>query len=203
MTLSSDLVVASMPEAPLDDRALVQRAQRGNRAASEELARRFRQPAYLLALQLLGNPDDALDVAQDSMLSFFTTLDRFNDTRPVKPWLLTIVRNRARDLMRRRRVRKVVPLDSTGGQQDDSADPEADARQNQLRRAVWSTLARLPEAQREILILRDYQDLSYSEIAKVLSIPIGTVMSRLHRARKSMRELIDEELIAPLARRTP
>jgi RNA polymerase sigma-70 factor (ECF subfamily) len=214
MTLSSDLVVASMPEAPLDDRALVQRAQRGNRAASEELARRFRQPAYLLALQLLGNPDDALDVAQDSMLSFFTTLDRFNDTRPVKPWLLTIVRNRARDLMRRRRVRKVVPLDSTGGQQDDqeafrpqlvddSADPEADARQSQLRRAVWSTLARLPEAQREILILRDYQDLSYSEIAKVLSIPIGTVMSRLHRARKSMRDLIDEELIAPLARRTP
>ena len=109
MTLSSDLVVASVPEVPLGDRELVQRAKRGNRAAGEELAQRFRQPAYLLALQLLGNPDDALDVAQDSMLSFFTTLHRSNDNRPVKPWLLTIVRNRARDLMRRRRVRRTVP----------------------------------------------------------------------------------------------
>lgn len=215
MTLETSPGIAPPLGGSSSDAELVQGAREGDNSAAEILARRFRQPAYCLALQLLGNPDDALDVAQDSLLNFFTTLHRFDTARPVKPWLLTIVRNRARDLMRRHKVRNKVSLDPTGGGSSDqdgayipqlidhSADPEGDARQSQLRRHLWTALSHLTTGQREILILRDYQDLSYSEIAKVLSIPIGTVMSRLHRARTSLRSLLDDDFADGFTRRTP
>ncbi len=215
MTLqTTPVIVPSIGGSPTDAE-LVRRTRKGDNSAADALARRFRQPAYCLALQLLGNPDDALDVAQDSLLNFFTTLHRFDASRPVKPWLLTIVRNRARDLMRRQKVRNKVALDPTGGGPtdeeatyipqliDQSADPEGDARQSQLRHHLWAALGRLTTGQREILILRDYQDLSYSEIAEVLSIPIGTVMSRLHRARTSLRGLLGDEFAGSFMRRTP
>ncbi len=184
------------PSAPtLSERDLVLAARRGDRAAGNELAQRFRRPCYLLALQLLGNPDDALDVAQDSLLSFFTKLHRFEAERPVKPWLLAIVRNRAHDLMRRKKVRQAEPLPGDGEAFrpeliDEDANPAADFEQRELKARLWRALGALPESQRDILVLRDYQDLSYSEIASVLSIPIGTVMSRLHRARATLRQIV-------------
>ncbi len=189
----------ALAPAAVDESRLVTEARGGDARAREELARHCRQPAYLLALQLLGNPDDALDVCQDALLRFFTTLDRFDERRPVKPWLLRIVRNRARDLMRRRRVRRHQSLDAsedgyTVEAVDPAADPEADAQRRQLQRRVWRALARVPGHHREILVLRDYQDLSYAEIAQVLGIPLGTVMSRLHAARKNLRAHLEQEL---------
>jgi RNA polymerase sigma-70 factor, ECF subfamily len=184
------------PPAPmLSERDLVLAARRGDSAAGDEIVQRFRRPCYLLALQLLGNPDDALDVAQDSLLSFFTKLHRFEAERPVKPWLLAIVRNRAHDLLRRKKVRQAEPLPGEGEVFrpeliDEDADPAADLEQRELKARLWQALAALPEAQRDILVLRDYQDLSYSEIASVLQVPIGTVMSRLHRARATLRQIL-------------
>ncbi len=184
------------PPAPtLSERDLVLAARRGDRTAGNELLERFRRPCFLLALQLLGNPDDALDVAQDSLLSFFTKLHRFEAERPVKPWLLAIVRNRSHDLMRRKKVRRAEPLPADGEPFrpdliDEDADPAADFEQRELKRQVWQALAALPASHREILVLRDYQDLSYSEIASVLQVPIGTVMSRLHRARATLRQIL-------------
>ena len=107
----------SSPAAPYDgalaaERDLVRRARAGDDAAREALALAHRREAYLLALQLMGNRDDALDVAQDALLRFFTTLDRFRADEPVRPWLYSIVRNRCRDLMRRGRVRKSEPLEA-------------------------------------------------------------------------------------------
>ncbi len=175
---------------------LVVRAQSGEREARDELARRHGRSAYLLALQLLGNPADAQDVAQEALLRFFAGLRRLDPGRPVQPWLFAIVRNRARDVWRRRKVRRAEPLDAaaepgTGlGRQivDERADPEADLQRAELRRRVWRALGGLSPAKREILVLRDYHDLTYAEIATVLGIPKGTVMSRLHGARKALRE---------------
>ena len=81
-------------------------AQQGEAEALEELARSCRQQAYVFALQLIGHPDDALDVAQDAMVRFFRSLSRFDPSRPVRPWLLRIVRNLVRDRARRLRVRR-------------------------------------------------------------------------------------------------
>ncbi|MGB3563906.1 MAG: sigma-70 family RNA polymerase sigma factor [Thermoanaerobaculia bacterium] len=182
---------------PTDEAEVVSQAQAGDEEACEALAVRFRRPAYLLALQLLGNPDDALDVAQDSLIRFFTTLGRFDGQRPVLPWLLTIVRNRARDLQRRHRVRRTESLDTVVESPrltDLRRNPELETYQRELQRKIWQGLSRLDAARREILVLRDFQDLSYAEIAEILDIPVGTVMSRLHRARKELRSVLEEEL---------
>ena len=179
------------------DQELVDQALAGRREARETLARRHRQAAYLLALQMLGNRDDAMDVAQEAMLRFFTSLGTFDRERRVQPWLFAIVRNQVRDLWRRRKRRPGDRLGEAGEALtrhlvDPRANPEADLRRNELKHRVWQALAELPAAKREIIVLRDFHDLSYSDIAGVLDIPIGTVMSRLHGARRQLRARLEE-----------
>ena len=198
-------IAISPPPAVLGsvDRELVVQAKSGVAEAREELARRYREPAYLLGLQLTGNRQDALDVAQDALLRFFAHLDRFQQDRPVRPYLLRIVRNRAMDLWRRRRVRQAESLDAGELPQqivDDRPGPEENSRRAELRRRVWRALSELAPAKREILVLRDYHDLAYAEIAKVLGIPIGTVMSRLHAARRALREVLVADGLGPSGR---
>ena len=179
---------------------LVRRARSGDRAAQEKLAQRYRRSMYILALQLMGNHDDAMDVVQDALVRFFTTIKRFDLGRPLKPWLYQIVRNRAVDLHRRRKVRRHESLDvededgRTFQIRDEAADPEGDLAETQLRTRIWQAIQKMSAKQREILVLRDYQDLSYNEIADTLNIPIGTVMSRLHGARKRLRAILGEDL---------
>ncbi len=180
------------------DGALLVLAQDGENEAREELARRVRRRAYLLALQLVGNPEEARDIVQDAMLRFFRHLDRIDAARPLKPWLYQIVRNRVRDLKRRERVRRQESLEALRERGrpeivDPRADPAADAARHELQARVWKALAELSEPHREILVLRDYQDLSYREIATVLKIPQGTVMSRLHAARSRLRSVLVDE----------
>jgi RNA polymerase sigma-70 factor, ECF subfamily len=178
------------PEAATDGE-LVRRAVAdpgpGRGEARDELARRLRRPAYTLAYQLLGDREDALDVAQDALVRFFERLSRVDPERPVGPWLFAIVRNRTRDLLRRRKLRRTEPLTEL---RDPHPGPVDDALRHELRRQVWEGLAALPADQREILVLRDYQDLSYRDIAATLGVPVGTVMSRLHRARRALRDHI-------------
>lgn len=186
---------------PLTARAdgdLVSRARLGEAEAREELARRYRTTAYLLALQLLGNREDAFDVAQDAMLRFFSGLGQFTPGRPVRPWLLAIVRNQAHDLWRRQRVRRAESIDSDGcglaiELADTAPDPEQAASRRELRRRVWRAMSALAAHHREIIVLRDFHGLSYAEIAQVLSIKSGTVMSRLHGARGQLRALLARE----------
>ncbi len=192
--------LASAPAAggpALTESALVQLARSGDAEAREELARRVRGPAYVLALQFLGDPDDARDVAQDALLRLFQTFSRFDPERPLRPWLARIVRNRAYDVRRRRRARPAVSLDSLvedGFPESKTQEMGPDDRlaRRQLQRRIWTALHQLTDAHREILVLRDYQDLSYAEIAAVLQIPLGTVMSRLHAARRSLRRELSD-----------
>jgi RNA polymerase sigma-70 factor (ECF subfamily) len=173
-------------------------AQRGETEALDRLARSCRQQAYVFALQLIGNPDDALDVAQDAMVRFFRSLGRFDASRPVRPWLLRIVRNLVRDRARRMRVRRTESLEPLRDDarpiepRDPGPSPEMLTSRRQLQAMVWTCVQELPDHYREVLVLRDYQDLAYAEIAQTLKIPRGTVMSRLHRARRMLREAVRE-----------
>src|SRR5581483_6483833 len=140
------VVTASLPDP--GERDLVRRARAGDAAAREALVQQHRRAAYLLALQLLGNREDALDATQDALLRFLTTLDRFQPEEPVRPWLYSIVRNRCRDLMRRAKVRRSEPLESDDEHWrpeivDGDADPELDACRAELRRRVFVALGRL------------------------------------------------------------
>jgi RNA polymerase sigma-70 factor (ECF subfamily) len=185
-------------DTPVPDRALLSLAQEGEHEAREELARRLRRPAYLLALQLTGRSEVARDVAQDCMLRFFQHIDRVDVERPINPWLYQIVRNRVRDLRRRERLRRHESLEALREagrpeEPDRRAGPIEDAERGQLQRRVWKALGGLSEAHKEIMVLRDYQDLSYREISAVLKIPQGTVMSRLHAARNRLRQIVSKD----------
>ena len=187
-------VPATVTVEPPSEAQVVMLAQQGEAEALDELARSCRQQAYVFALQLIGHPDDALDVAQDAMVRFFRSLGRFDPSRPVRPWLLRIVRNLVRDRARRLRVRRTESLEPADEgalrfePRDDAPDPESLASQRELQALVWQCLQELDPRYREVLVLRDYQDLSYADIATALKIPRGTVMSRLHRARRLLQE---------------
>ena len=181
------------------DADLLRRARAGDRAAREALARSSGDAAFRFALQLVGDRDRARDIAQDSVLRLFATLRRVDPDRPFTPWLFSIVRNRVTDVRRRERVRgegpwsPAAPFTSEGVEApvpdppDSGPSPHETTERSELQRLMWSCLGRLDGAHREILVLRDYQDLSYREIAEVLGIPLGTVMSRLHVARRKLR----------------
>ena len=138
------------------------------------------------------------------MLRFFRSLRRFDPRRPVRPWLYRIVRNLARDRLRRARVRRASSLEElTEARGNDlpaaGPGPEATASRRQLQSVVWRAVQELPVHYREVLILRDYHGLAYAEIARILRLPRGTVMSRLHRGRLMVRQAVHASMQTGLA----
>ena len=192
--MGSTVLAAMSLEMPHPDRTLVSKARDGDTDAREELAQRTGRSAYVFALQLTRSPDAAQDISQDSVLRFFGHLDRLDAEQPIEPWLFGIVRNQVRDAARRERVRRHESLDrwlESGNPEPAGADdPAATAERHELQQCVWRAISELGDAHREILVLRDYHDLAYREIAEILSIPTGTVMSRLHAARGRLRQIL-------------
>lgn len=143
--------------------------------------------AHALAFQILDNVDDAADAVQDALTQALSRPNAFDARKgALKPWFLRIVRNRCIDMLRRKRPTEetVAELIHTG------AGPQETLENRQRVRALNRALASLPLEQRQIIVLRDYLDLSYAEIADILDIAKGTVMSRLHRARLALGEAL-------------
>jgi len=163
---------------------ILQSVAAGNHSAYGEIFSRYRERAFALAYQYLHNSEDAKDIVQDAFIKAFQNLSKFKLDRKFGPWLLTIVRNLSIDFIRRRR--KVSP----DGLPEVLPDPNsrASAERRLLRGEIWLAMAQLSHTQREIIFLKDYQGHSYLEIAEILEIPLGTVMSRLHHARKKLIE---------------
>jgi RNA polymerase sigma-70 factor (ECF subfamily) len=144
--------------------------------------------AHALAYQMLGNAEDAADAVHDAFATVLAKPAAYDLGKgPLKPWFLRVVRNRCLDLLRRRRPND----ESVDTLVDGSATPEEAAEIDQRDQALKRALAEISSDQRQIVILRDYLDLSYAEIAKVLGVASGTVMSKLHRARLSLREVLN------------
>ena len=140
--------------------------------------------AYGYARWLTRDPVQAQDVAQEAMLRALRYFHAFRGD-DAKPWLLRIVRNTWLDLAGRHAAEK-VPLEEIEDHAGDGPDPEQSALAGDRRRQIAAALAALPAEAREVLILREIEDLSYKRIAMVLDLPIGTVMSRLARAREKL-----------------
>ncbi len=182
------------PAYPDADMELVRRAilacQRGSRDAFEVVVKTFRGRAYRAALALVGNREDALDISQEAFVKAYRAIRRFDPDRPFFPWFYRILRNLGFDRIRRRRTRRreALPPDLA----DPGPGPEVLARRDEVKERVWAAIHRLSERDREILVLRHFQHMSYREIAAALAIPQGTVMSRLFHARSRLRaELAD------------
>ena len=190
--------------ASFGDELLVSAAKRGDRAAFSELVRRYERKVYGLAYRYAGDPDDAADLAQEAFLKAFCALGTFRGRSSFSTWLYRVTANVCLDALRSRQRRPTLSLDQaqSGGEGDREwglADPRADLQEQVLRREVRAiihhAIGRLGPEHRLVVILRDLQDLSYQEISQILGINLGTVKSRLNRARLALRdELAGAEL---------
>ena len=175
------------------DRADIERCLAGDNAGFEKLMNRYRRRAYGVALSLTGNHDDAMDAMQKAFIRVHRSLERFRLDEPFFPWLYRIVRNAALNQRRdEKRHKGDVPLEWVRGS-DGRPDPLQLAVADDLRERLWEGLQGLPDNLREVFNLYHFQGLKYREIAEVCDVPIGTVMSRLHAARKRLHAAVGLE----------
>lgn len=180
-----------------EDARTVARVRDGDRAAFRELVERTQGRAFGLALRVLRDEEQARDVVQDAFLKAYGSLDRFEGRSSFYTWLHRIVMNLCLDRKRRERssrrvewsdeVEREAPADS---ESPSSPDPEVALERSELRAQLSRAIALLPEDARRTLELREIDGLSYQEIAECLGVPKGTVMSRLHYARRRVRQVL-------------
>ncbi|MBO5555660.1 MAG: sigma-70 family RNA polymerase sigma factor [Oscillospiraceae bacterium] len=173
---------------------VIRRVQNGDANAYEALVTAYEKNVYNLALRMTGNAQDAEDMAQEAFLKAYNSLDSFRGDSKFSVWLYRIVSNVCLDFLRRQKRRPATSLsveDDEGEDvqldiPDDSQSPQELLERKLTREAVRQGLAQLPEEQRQILLLREIQGLSYEEIGLALSLEPGTVKSRIFRARKRL-----------------
>ena len=185
------MTYVAAPEAEIEERSLILRCQGGDRRAFEPIVRRHMRSAAAFALAWTGSREDALDLSQEAFARAFRAIQRFDPSRPFYPWFHTILRNLCFNYLGRASRRREVPLDDQREPVANAEAPDAGLEREELRRQVWQAIRRLNARDREILILREFRELTYAEIAEVLEIPRGTVMSRLHSARLRLREQLE------------
>jgi RNA polymerase sigma-70 factor (ECF subfamily) len=179
----------------IDESALITAAQAGDRQAFNELVLRYQGIAYNVAYRILGNADAAADATQDALLSAYRAIDRFRGST-LKSWLLRIVTNACYDRLRTRCRSPEISLDAKTDLEwgewsvAPQESPEAFAERQELGQAIQRGLSTLPPEQRAVIVLADIQDMSYREVAETLRVPIGTIRSRLSRARHKLREAL-------------
>ena len=195
-----------------NDSALVAAARRGEAGAMDRLLRANQQRVYRVCLRMLGNPEDAADAAQDAMVKVVQSLDTFREEARFTTWLTRIAMNQALTSLRKRRVRDTVSLDgpprgaASAGPDDQAAalrlhlaetrepPPSQRVEQEDELRAVAEALTELDASFRAVLVLRDIEQMDYHGIGEALDLPVGTVKSRLFRARLALRQkLVDRE----------
>lgn len=186
--------------ATASDDQLLARLARGKRDALEVLFQRYRLLAYRVAYRLLSNEADALDAVQEGFVKALTHLSGFQGRSSFKTWLLRVVSNAALDLGRKRGRREMLSLESLETSVEESFqplvehDPAAGLQRSELRQVLNEALAALPEAQRSAFVLHVEGGLSYREVAEVMKISIGTVMSRLFYARQKLRAILSRRV---------
>ena len=189
-----------------DETALIERCRAGDLAAFEPLVEKYRQRVYRLAYNVLRDPEEAWDVAQDAFIRAFQALPSFRGDSAFYTWLFRIVMNVARDRARQHAARgrafgteHVDEKDWDRILVDQGTAPDSHATQIEERERIGRALDTLSEPHRAIIMLSDLEGLSYREIAEVLNIPMGTVMSRLHNARRRLRDALGPLLVLVLA----
>lgn len=191
--------------AGLDDTVLIERCQKGDRTAFDELIRRHSERAYKYAFRLTGNAEEASDVVGDAFVRVFNAMKNFKGQSAFTTWLYRIITNCFLDLRKKDRSKQTTSLDAMlqtpDGEmarqiEDPNRNPYQEAERSSREDRVMLAVDQLAEYQKAMIMMFHVEMLSYEEIAEALDLPIGTVKSRLNRARLSLREILtrDEEL---------
>lgn len=192
-----------------NEQALIRRAQGGDIPAFNTLVLTYQDSAYTLAYRVMDDPGSAADAVQDAFITAFQRISTYRGGS-FRAWLLRITLNTCYDELRRRKRRPATPIEELpGAEMDDgpalpdaSPTPEQIVQQGELNRAIQDCISRLGEMQRAVLVLSDVEGLSYQEIAELTGANLGTVKSRLSRARLSIRDCLQgvEELLPSIYR---
>lgn len=181
----------ALPMQP-DEPTLMERARDGDPTAFGQLVSRHMRQAYQAALGLVGSHDDALDLSQEAFVRAFRAHATLDPTRSFYPWLYTILRRLCFNFLRDRKSR-AQKMEAHGGWLVDAATSRAHnlgpaeiVERRERRERVEAALATLADHHREVLVMKEFEGLRYREIAELLDIPIGTVMSRLYAARRQL-----------------
>ncbi len=188
------------------------------REAFEAIVKRHMKDAYFIALGLVGNREDALELSQEAFYRAYKHFDQLNAPEKFFPWFYQILRNLCFSHLRKRKVRRAYDVGTDDGSMGpgdvgsgpsaarqevkaamvaDAFDPEMVAERNESKDRVWKAISQLDEKHREVIVLRHFRNLSYDDMAKILFCNRGTVTSRLHYARKRLKDILDRESGCP------
>lgn len=182
------------PEQTAADADLLQRYRQGDEKAFEEIVNRYKNPLYAFLRRFVNRQDIVEDVFQETFLQLYSSRDSFDARRPLRPWLFTIAANKAKDALRKLQRQSSMSMGTMADAGELSLDemvniltsyettPEAEISKEETARRVRQIISEMPENLRGILILAYFEQFSYKHMAEILSIPIGTVKSRLHTA---------------------
>lgn len=185
---------------------LVERAKGGDREAFKELVETYQRKVYGICIGMLKDPDDSMDVTQEVFIKVYRYLDNFNQQSTFYTWIYRITVNKCIDFIRKKKRKKEVDYDDTFQRDSEGTDgeefmpsrlglnPDRVYARKELRGKMLEALETLSEKHRTILILREVEGLSYEEIADVLQVSKGTVMSRLYHARRYFQDAVKEYL---------
>jgi RNA polymerase sigma-70 factor (ECF subfamily) len=183
----------------LSDEALIEQCRRSDPAAFDVLIRRYERPIYHMALRLAGNYEDAHDIAAEAFLRIYRAFGTFHEAITLPAWIKRIVTNVYHDTRRYVRRRPAVSLDALTektrdvlgtGERPSPVSLQAQVEANECKAILSEAITALPEYQRRIITLFHYEHCSYEEIAAAMRIPVGTVKSRLCRARLALRQML-------------
>ena len=194
-----------MSERFQEDQVNIARAQAGDASAFNNLIRKHEARAYQYAFRLTRNPEEAADIVAEAFVRIYNALHNFKGQSAFSTWMYRILTNCFLDIRKRERTRPTTSLETTvqtaDGEmerqiEDPHRTPHEEMERNERERRVERAVALLPEYQRAMIVMYHAEMMSYEDIAAALDLPIGTVKSRLNRARLSLREILvkDEEL---------
>ena len=184
----------------MSDQELIKLCKQGDRQAFNQLVEKYQDRVVNMAYGLLSNKEDAYDAAQETFIKVYRSINSFAEKSSFGTWIYRILSNVCKDMLRKRqRTIKVVSIHNSGDDNENIFDipdhnptPEEATEKTELQEKVWEALGKLKAEYREVIVYIDMQGLSYEEVGSALGCPVGTVKSRLNRARAALKKILYE-----------
>jgi RNA polymerase sigma-70 factor (ECF subfamily) len=178
-----DMKVVRLPS----EAEVLERVKKGDREAYQVIVVKYMKRAYYICLSFVHNSEDALDISQEAFIRAFRKINRFDTKKPFFPWFYILMRNLCLDYLKRSSQRAEIPLEEAKILKTEKNDRE-------MKEILWKGIESLPTEQKEVILLRYFQQFSYQEIAEILDKPLGTVMSSLYYAKRHLKKNIEKYL---------